>query len=122
VNQSPTTIDDSANEFIVLAKIKDIASGNRKIVQLEGEDYVLLAFEGEYYLLSNICPHAGYPLEAGSVIKTQIGPALRCPMHGYLFQLYDGALTYFTEGRCAGLRRIPLTQQGDDLGIIYPIK
>ena len=43
-------------------------------------------FEGEYAALMNKCPHQGGPLGEGSIENG----LLRCPWHGYQFDLESG--------------------------------
>ena len=42
---------------------------------------------GDYRAYRNLCPHAGAPVCAGPVA----GVVLRCPWHGWEFDLHTGA-------------------------------
>lgn len=52
-------------------------------VQDEGNLYFLIEEDGIYYLLSSVCPHAGYTvdLEDGELV---------CPLHGWTFEVHTG--------------------------------
>ena len=92
--------------------------GYRRVFSVAGQDLLLLQHAGQLHLLENTCPHAGYPLHEGQLI----GEALRCPMHGYLFELHSGACTYSTEGPCRGLYRYALITEGDQVGVQLPLQ
>ncbi|KAI9028774.1 hypothetical protein DFJ74DRAFT_765678 [Hyaloraphidium curvatum] len=68
------------------------------------EVLVLSTPDGQLFALSNICPHAGYPLHAScSLTDIEDGlwgrvPAVRCERHGWAFDALSGG--------CAGNRSV----------------
>ncbi len=96
-----------------LEKADKLHDNYRKVFSISGHDLLLLQHQGGLYLLENICPHAAYPMEAGQIIGTD----LRCPMHGYLFDLRTGACTFYTEGPCRGLHTYDIIRRGDEVGV-----
>ena len=102
--------------FFPLADIASLHDGYRETFLVAGCHLLLLQHDGKAYLVDNICPHAGYPMRDGQVIDGN----LRCPMHGYLFALADGACVASYEGPCRGIQVYELRQQGDMLGVMLP--
>lgn len=86
----------------VVARTSELPPGERKIVEVEGRSIGVFNVHGEYYALRNACPHQGAPLCLGSVQGTAVpsrpgeyrwereGEILRCPWHGWEFDLTTG--------------------------------
>jgi nitrite reductase/ring-hydroxylating ferredoxin subunit len=99
--------------FYPLEKIPRLHNGYRRTFKVAGHHLLLLQHEGKPVLLDNICPHAGYPLEEGKMIDGK----LRCPMHGYLFDLDSGDCTFSPEGPCNAVQVYEVVQQDGMLGV-----
>lgn len=106
---------DHSPEFYPLELTENLHDNYRKVFNINSQDLLLLQHEGQVYLLENICPHAAYPLHEGLII----GSELRCPMHGYLFNLASGACTYYTEGPCRGLHTYQVLVRGNKTGVLF---
>lgn len=104
--------------FCPLEQQSLLHDGYRRVFTLQGQELLLLQHAGQLHLLENTCPHAGYPLHEGQLVDG----ALRCPMHGYLFELHDGACSYYTEGPCRGLYRYAVTVQDGMAGVQLPLQ
>ena len=86
----------------VVAKASDIAPGTCKIVSVRGREIGVFNLDGEYFALANRCPHAGGPLCRGNIgaLALSDGPGqyrltrerefLRCPWHGWEFDIRTG--------------------------------
>ena len=86
----------------VVAKASEIAPGTCKIVSVRGREIGIFNLDGEYFALANRCPHAGGPLCRGRIgpLVLSDGPGryrltreqkfLRCPWHGWEFDLRTG--------------------------------
>jgi nitrite reductase/ring-hydroxylating ferredoxin subunit len=86
----------------VVARVSEVPPGERKIVEVEGRSIGIFNVAGEYYALRNACPHQGGPLCLGSIQGTMAesrpgeyqwvrdGEILRCPWHGWEFDLKTG--------------------------------
>lgn len=77
-----------AEDVLLVVDGSNLRSGN--LAQVEFDDIRLLVFQAEpskvvAYLA--ICPHLGGPLEEGRRVRGLI----RCPWHGYAFDLHTGA-------------------------------
>jgi nitrite reductase/ring-hydroxylating ferredoxin subunit len=86
----------------VVATIDDIPPGKRKLVSVKGREIGIFNVDGEYFALGNRCPHEGASLckgrvvglvessEPGSYQFSRRGELLRCPWHGWEFDLRTG--------------------------------
>lgn len=85
-----------------IAHIDEIPPGARKIVCVNGRDIGIFHVSGRFYALQNICPHQGAPVCLGEIAGTnrpsrpdcyewdRSGEILRCPWHGWEFDLLNG--------------------------------
>jgi 3-phenylpropionate/trans-cinnamate dioxygenase ferredoxin subunit len=86
----------------VVAPAVELPPGTRRIIEVEGRSIGVFNVDGRYYALRNACPHQGAPLCLGSIGGTMVesrpgeyrwereGEILRCPWHGWEFDLTDG--------------------------------
>ncbi|HEX5712448.1 MAG TPA: Rieske (2Fe-2S) protein [Solirubrobacterales bacterium] len=85
----------------VVARAADLPPGSSLIVELGGRSIGVFNHEGRLHALRNSCPHHGAPLCLGAVTGRMTPspthtyeyshePVLRCPWHGYEFDLEDG--------------------------------
>jgi 3-phenylpropionate/trans-cinnamate dioxygenase ferredoxin subunit len=86
----------------VVAAARDLPDGSRLAVTLEGRPIVVFSIAGAFYALLNRCPHQGGPLcegslggmveaaEPGQYRYTRAGEILRCPWHGWEFDVRTG--------------------------------
>ena len=86
----------------VVATVDDIPAGQRMLVKVGGREIGIFNVGGEYFVVSNRCPHEGASLckgrivglvessEPGSYQFSRRGELLRCPWHGWEFDLRTG--------------------------------
>ena len=75
------------SNFTPIARTNDIPSGERKRIEVNGKRITLFNINGEYYAINDTCPHKGTaPLIRG----TLDGVGIKCPNHGYRFDLKTG--------------------------------
>ncbi len=86
----------------VIGRAKEIPPGARKIVEAEGRSIGIFNVHGAYYALRNSCPHQAAPLCLGSIkgmamptkpgeyVWAREGEILRCPWHGWEFDIKTG--------------------------------
>ena len=103
--------------FLALELQSSLHDQYRRVFAIQGQELLLLQHAGQLHLLENTCPHAGYPLHAGQLADN----VLRCPMHGYLFDLHSGACIEYTEGPCRGLYRYALLTEDGKVGVQLPL-
>jgi nitrite reductase/ring-hydroxylating ferredoxin subunit len=103
----------------VVATLGEIPWGSRKIVMVAGRSVGVFNIEGEFFALLNRCPHQGGPLCQGQLWEAvvspvpgvyelaQAGPLLRCPWHGWEFDVRTGQSWVNPERQ--RVRRYPVT-------------
>jgi 3-phenylpropionate/trans-cinnamate dioxygenase ferredoxin subunit len=86
----------------VVASVDEIAPGTCKIVTVAGREIGVYNVDREFYALINRCPHEGAPLCRGPILGrfesarpgeyrlTHVGEMLRCPWHGWEFEIRTG--------------------------------
>jgi nitrite reductase/ring-hydroxylating ferredoxin subunit len=94
----------------IVARASEIPPGSNKVVGVDGRDIVVFHVSGEFFALLNRCPHEGAPLdkavciarltspEPGVYQRSRIGEMLRCPWHGWEFDIRNGQ-SYFDPAR-----------------------
>lgn len=73
-------------EFVSVAKIGDIPSGEMLEVSLDGEPVVVVNVDGTLYALGGECTHQGGPLAEGYLE----GETVTCPWHNGQFNVKTG--------------------------------
>jgi len=77
-------------EWIDVAKIDEITSGNRKIISTDLAEIAVFNLDGEFFAIEDVCTHDGGELATGACEGDQI----ICPRHGARFCIRNGkALT-----------------------------
>jgi nitrite reductase/ring-hydroxylating ferredoxin subunit len=86
----------------VVARADEIPPGERKLVSVRGRDVVVFNVAGEYLALLDRCPHQGGSLCRGKLVGLveadgagryryrRRGEIIRCPWHGWEFDLRTG--------------------------------
>lgn len=84
-----------------LLRTDDISEGERSLVEVKGREVAIFNVEGEYYALSNYCPHQGGPICEGQVSGALVerngeltwegdNEFVSCPWHGWEFEIDTG--------------------------------
>ncbi|MBN8958145.1 MAG: Rieske 2Fe-2S domain-containing protein [Rhizobiales bacterium] len=86
----------------VVATVGEIPPGGHKLVELQGRQIGVFNVKGEFLAISNRCPHQGGSLchgklvglaeseEPGQYKLSRHGELLRCPWHGWEFDIRTG--------------------------------
>jgi nitrite reductase (NADH) small subunit len=86
----------------MICPVRELPQGERKIVKLQGRSIGVFNIKGEYYALRNNCPHQGaelcegkiqgimLPSEPGEYRYGRDGEIVRCPWHGWEFDIKTG--------------------------------
>lgn len=84
------------------ARETDVQPTGKAIVTVKGMSLGIFHVDGQYYAWRNVCPHAGAPvcvgLTGGTTLPSNVyeyefgcdGRILRCPWHGWEFDLASG--------------------------------
>ncbi len=111
----------------VVAAVGEIAPGGCKIVTLQGREVGVFFVNGEYFALFNRCPHEGAPLCLGRLFAAmeserpgeyrlaRDGEMLRCPWHGWEYDIRTGQSWCEPEGVRARTYDV-VVEQGATLG------
>jgi 3-phenylpropionate/trans-cinnamate dioxygenase ferredoxin subunit len=85
-----------------VAPLSEFPPGTRKVVILGGRPIAIFNVKGEFFALLNRCPHRGAALshgelmgfvsspEPGCYVVDRMGEILRCPWHGWEFDIRTG--------------------------------
>ncbi|MDQ0218120.1 Rieske (2Fe-2S) protein [Peribacillus cavernae] len=90
----------------IVATVEEIPAGEKKFISVNGKSICVFNVNGEFYALRNSCPHQGAELCKGSVGGMTVyngsssegfdvsfvkkGEVLRCPWHGWEFDIKTG--------------------------------
>jgi 3-phenylpropionate/trans-cinnamate dioxygenase ferredoxin subunit len=86
----------------VVGAVRDLPPGSRKLIFVEGRQIVVFSVQGKFFALLNRCPHQGGNLfdgrlvgqlrapEPGRYVYCRPGEIIRCPWHGWEFDLRTG--------------------------------
>jgi len=86
----------------VVGKVGEIAPGERKCVTVDGRGVIVFNVKGEFYALSETCPHKGGSLAKGIITglvqsdgpgdyqHSREGEIVRCPWHQWEFDIKTG--------------------------------
>jgi nitrite reductase/ring-hydroxylating ferredoxin subunit len=86
----------------VVATVDELPPGSRKLVTVKGRQVAIFNVSGEYFGIFNLCPHQGGSLcqgallglttsdEPGTYKLSRKGEMLRCPWHGWEFDVRTG--------------------------------
>jgi nitrite reductase/ring-hydroxylating ferredoxin subunit len=86
----------------IIGRVSDLPPGQRAIVEVDGRSIGVFNVHGQYYALRNRCPHQGAPLclraikgmalpsKPGEYVWGREGEILRCPWHGWEFDITSG--------------------------------
>jgi 3-phenylpropionate/trans-cinnamate dioxygenase ferredoxin subunit len=100
---------------LVVGAASEIAPGERRIVDDAETGLSIGVFNvgGRFFAVKNVCPHLGAPLCRGSIHATHrpgqvheyredfSGRILRCPWHGWEFDVVTGKALYDAKSRVA---------------------
>ena len=90
----------------IVGKAADIPPGERQIVTIGKRSIGVFNVDGRFYAVKNICPHQGGPLCQGTLSGTMLpagpqeyiygleGRVLRCPWHGWEFDVTTGEMIF----------------------------
>lgn len=100
-------------KIIVIGPASEIPMGEKRIIEADGLSIGIFNIGGEFFAIKNVCPHAGAPLCLGHIQTThrpsdvgEFDPALegrvlRCPWHGWEFDIVTGKGLYDRPSRVA---------------------
>jgi 3-phenylpropionate/trans-cinnamate dioxygenase ferredoxin subunit len=98
---------------IIICSVDEIPIGGKRIVEIDNLSIGVYNINREFYAIKNLCPHAGAALCEGHIQTTHRpgevgefhpafeGRVLRCPWHGWEFDIVTGKGLYDRNSRVA---------------------
>jgi len=86
----------------VVCRVEELPPGQRKIIEVDNKSIGVFNIGGQFYALRNVCPHQFAPLCEGRITGTRLpsevgeykwgmdGQIIRCPWHGWEFDITTG--------------------------------
>lgn len=123
VDEAKPPISKCGRQLLV-GPSQEIGVGEKRIIEVEGLSIGVYNIRGEFFAIKNICPHAGAPLCQGHIQTThrpaavgEFDPALegrilRCPWHGWEFDIVTGKGLYDAHSRVATYK-VSLDEEGN---------
>lgn len=86
----------------IVCKVSELPPGDRKIVEVGRRSIGVFNVNGDFYAIRNQCPHQAAPLCRGTITGTTLpsqpgeyiwardGEIIRCPWHGWEFDITTG--------------------------------
>jgi nitrite reductase/ring-hydroxylating ferredoxin subunit len=113
----------------VVCRVNDLPPGDRRIIDVEGRSIGVFNVGGKFYALRNVCPHQGAPLCLGSLQGTMAesrpgeyrwireGEILRCPWHGWEFDVTTGRSVFNPHGTRVRVYDVTVLPDQDDVAV-----
>ncbi len=86
ISAAARATETTEEAWVALGGADDLAEGEVRALTVGEKPVALVRHDGETFALDGQCPHQGGPLGEGTVCQG----ALRCPWHGYDFDLRTG--------------------------------
>ncbi|QGQ95206.1 Rieske (2Fe-2S) protein [Paenibacillus psychroresistens] len=111
-----------------VAHVDQIEEGKPIIIEVQGRSVGVYSINGEYYALHNYCPHAGAPICKGLVVGTalpsevyeyefgRLGEIVRCPWHGWEFEIKTGLALHDPNVR---VKSYPVVVENGEIGVVF---
>ena len=87
---SYSKIDPVAATYIEIGPA-DLKSGDRRIVEIDGQAIAIFNIAGTYYAIADVCSHDDGPVAEGELHDYEI----ECPRHGAHFDVRTGKVLSF---------------------------
>lgn len=95
-----------------VAEITEVPPNHAVKVNIEDEEIALFNLRGEFYAISDVCPHRGAPLSEGFLEQEKV----LCPWHCFDFNLKTGECQVASHLRVA---TYPLKIEDGSIFILY---
>ena len=99
------------SEFVKVAKIGEIASGEGKTVDIGERRIALFNIDGTFHAIDDTCTHRGGPLSEGMAV----GREVTCPWHGAVFDITTGSVLSAPAPR--DVAHYAVRVEGDDIEV-----
>jgi 3-phenylpropionate/trans-cinnamate dioxygenase ferredoxin component len=79
-------IDESKVDYLEIAPVGELPSGERLFVEIEGKPLVIFNVAGQFFAIADVCSHDDGPVGEGRLD----GYSITCPRHGAQFDIRTG--------------------------------
>jgi len=110
------TVEADRLEFLTVAQVDELPSGERKLIDVDGMPIVVFNIAGEYFAIADVCSHDSGPVGEGEVEGMQI----ECPRHGARFDLRTGKVLSLPA--VVDIPAYPVRVEGDEIQIGLPLE
>lgn len=86
----PVKPEEQREAWVDVGPLDEFASGDTRVVYLDGKQVALFNVDGQLYALSNRCTHARGPLSEGEIEHDGEDCTVTCPWHYAKFDLTSG--------------------------------
>ena len=100
--------------YRALEQLVNLHDGYLRPFKIAGNELLLVQYDGQVYVIENVCPHMGVPLATGSL---EPGNMIRCRAHGIEFSLDTGRAEGPLANAMECLKRFPPVYEGKTVGI-----
>jgi 3-phenylpropionate/trans-cinnamate dioxygenase ferredoxin subunit len=101
-------------EFVTVARRDELPSGQRKLLEIDGEPIAIFNIAGKYFAIADVCSHDDGPVAEGELD----GMKIECPRHGARFDLETGKALSLPA--VVDIAAYPVRLQGDEIQIGLP--
>ncbi len=127
----PNPAPPRALEAHVVGREDEFTLGKFRVFEISGRSIGVAHTKAGWYAIRNSCPHQGAPLCMGAVGGTMLpagpdemhfgldGRVLRCPWHGWEFDLDSGESLYVGGGRAA---IYPVEVSDGGVAVMLPVR
>lgn len=112
---SPRPQPDSAGFYPTGITAAAVGENEMHLAPVAGKKVLITRSGGDLVAFSNVCPHAAADLSQGRLARGQI----KCPDHGYTFDVRTGRATW-PPGEGCHLIRYPLKVEQDEIMVRVP--
>lgn len=118
----------------IVGRVSDLPPGEVKIVDVEKRSVGVFNVSGSFYALRNTCPHQAAPLCLGSIKGMTMpskpgeyewgrdGEILRCPWHGWEFDILTGRSIFNPHRTRVKTYEVTVEQEEEDESVeTYPV-
>lgn len=107
-------LDDVELEYLTVATADELGSGDRLIVDIDGDPIAVFNIAGDYYAIMDICSHDDGPVAEGPLEEYEI----ECPRHGAHFDVRTGEVLSLPA--VVDIPSYPVRLQGDEVQVGIP--
>lgn len=85
-------IDPATADYVPIGPAAEVGSGQRRIVEIDGQAIAVFNIAGTYYAIADVCSHDDGPVAEGDLVGEY---EIECPRHGAHFDVRSGKVLSF---------------------------